>query len=185
MPIYKLACLIVLLLAGVRAHAAEFDLLLEEAGLNYSKPGGFSERESVAGWCHRELISMKQNISLCLIVRPLSRMQIDYDDPHSSAPDPNQVYPLLFESMSNQLADGRDSHHADYSADQAAEIFGAHWAAAAVLGLKPGGFSEHPHGLLLAMHRDGKADAYLIFAYADHAAAKQAIKEALPVLRWP
>jgi len=121
-------------------------------------------------------------LELRFIVRPLSQIEIDYVDPHSAAPEPNHLFPLLFESITNQLALGSDMPSNTFPEYAAQESFNANWAAAAVFDLDPRFSTEFSNAFLVGMHKNQLADAYTLFLYNDHELAKPLIKEALSIM---
>ncbi len=174
-----------MVIACAHASAVDFDNLLQEAHMELHAPAGFqASKKETAGLCNKVIEATQSQLQVCVIVRPLARMIIDYEDPHSSAPDPNQIYPLLFTSLSQSLSDGSALHSAEYPSDLAAKLFRAHWASAAAMTLNPEWAFPYPNGLMIGIHRDGSADAYLIFSYADHETAKTDIQNALPLIRF-
>ena len=157
--------------------------LLEEAGVVVSIPDGFALTERFT-FCDQAYESAKQDMVMCLMLRPISRMQIDYDDPHSSAPNPNQVFPLLFESMLNQLSDYSDQTIQAFEQEYALQHFYADWAQAASFSLKEAIGLPHKDALLIALHKDHKADAYLLVSYGKPDFAKKTLVSDAPVLRF-
>lgn len=145
-----------------------FETLLDEAGMSFTPPPNYLD----VGAVENPLLAYEHAVShpaglaeVRYVVRPLSRLSVDYDDPHGAAPNPNEMYPLLFESLSNMLAGGRTSVSNVYPETQARERFGADWAAAAVLDpeVEFGGlFGE---ALIVAMHKHHLADAYIVLLY--------------------
>ena len=89
------------------------------------------------------------------IIRLLGRISIDYNDPHNAAPEPNHLFPVLFESLTTLLSGPGSTPSSEYPQSQAIELFNAGWAAAAVFDvnpdffkrLQPGTADRHPQGL--------------------------------------
>lgn len=160
-----------------------FQALLDEARVVVSIPEGFASTERF-GFCDQAFESVKQDMVMCLMLRPLSRMEIDYDDPHSSAPNPNQVFPLLFESMLNQLSDYSDQTIQAFEQEYALQHFYADWAQAASFSLKETIGLPHKDALLIALHKDHIADAYLLVSYEAPELAKKTLVSDAPVLRF-
>jgi len=162
-------------------------MLLQEAGLELGLAPEFRAWEALPN----ELLPYEKAVrdptdmlEIRYAVRPLGRIEIEYEDPHSSAPEPNHMFPLLFSSLVGRLSGGGHSPTREYSEQQARELFNADWAAAAVFDVVPefgGGFRE---ALLLALHKNTQADAYVVFLYADYPAVKQLIKANLNSLRF-
>ncbi len=159
-----------------------FTALLEEAELVYQPPQGFSAappgRTPIMDYEHA-LRSSGGALEIRVAVRPLKRLRIDYDDPHGSAPDPNHVFPLVFESMASRLAGGTHAPSRAYSPQQARADFNADWAAAAVFDVVDEFSRDYQQGLLLAIHRNNVSDAYVVFLFDDYKAVKPTLNQAM------
>lgn len=147
-----------------------FDQLLEEAGLTLDNTAlaidPLRENALLSSLaCDQRLQIQAGQMYLCVMIRPLSRMQIDYEDPHNSAPDPNQVYPLLFTSILNNLSAHTGSASQEYSKAQAEELFAADWASAAAFTLDAGIAQHYRNAFLIGIHKHHVADAYSLFIY--------------------
>jgi hypothetical protein len=164
---------------------ADFEALLAEAELQFRPPQGFVDlpagRTRLLDY-ERALRSPDGSLEIRLAVRPIKRLRIDYDDPHGAAPDPNHVFPLVFESLASRLAGGRHAPSNLYPPEQAREKFNADWAAAAVFDTIDEFASDHSQGLLLAIHRNKVSDAYLVFLFDDYAAIKDRLNDAMRTL---
>ena len=172
--------------AATPADASDrFAALLAEAELEFHPPRGFIDlpagRTPILDY-ERALRSTDGSLEIRLAVRPIARLRIDYDDPHGAAPDPNHVFPLVFESLASRLAGGRHAPSNPYPPDQARARFNADWAAAAVFDTVEAFATEHRQGLLLAIHRNKVSDAYLVFLFDDYAAVKERLQEAMETL---
>lgn len=66
----------------------------------------------------------------------------------------------------------------------APDLFNADWAAAAVFDVNEEFSYRFDQGLLIAMHKTGKADAYVVFLFDDYAEVKSSIKENMVALRF-
>lgn len=166
------------------ASANEFELLLDESQLQFDSPVGFVEMDSSNPACSKQLIHPETQTAICLMLRPIKRMSIDYEDPHSSAPNPNQVYPLLFQSLVNELSDFSESPSYEYPTQQAKKAFRADWAKAIAFNLKHPWGKDRTQGYLLAIHKHHAADAYLLFTYQHGDQAKPIIKSAIGTLQF-
>ncbi len=187
-------CLLVLVLSA-RAPAAleaddnsRFKSLLQESGLWLDRSTDFVEvpvsTHTILPYEHA-LRHDSDRLELRFIVRPLSRITIEYDDPHNAAPEPNHLFPLLFESMTNALAvEGADTPSTVFTEDEARRHFNADWAAVAVFDVDPDTAGGFRNALLVAMHKNELADAYTLFLYDDYAAAKPLIDASLAILRF-
>ena len=183
------ALLLSLSLAGPAAAAGPmadgFAALLDEAELVFAPPAGYVElppgRTPMLDY-ERALRSPSGDLEIRLAVRPLKRLRIDYDDPHGAVPDPNHIFPLVFESLASRLAGGGHAPSNPYPVEQAQARFNADWAAAAVFDTVTDFATQHTQGLLLALHRNKVSDAYVVFLFDDYAAVKQQLNAAMQTL---
>ncbi len=162
-----------------------FDQLLVESGLRVESSQAFTDipiqHNPVLAYEH----AMRHEsgaLELRFIVRPLSRIEIEYNDPHNAAPEPNHLFPLLFESMTQQLAANNDTSSSTLSESEAREKFNAQWAAVAAFDVDPEFSSEFRNAVLLAMHKNDQADAYTLFLYNDPETAKPLIGASLSIM---
>jgi len=162
-----------------------FDSLLTEGELTFNPPKGFvnlpAGRTPVLDY-ERALRSPDGDLEIRIAVRPLKRLVIDYDDPHGAVPNPNHIFPLVFESLATRLSGGRHAPSNEYPADRAREKFNADWAAAAVFDTVKEFDTERKQGLLLAMHRNKVSDAYVVFLFDDYATVKDSLNAAMKTL---
>jgi len=192
----RIGSLILILLSVLPAHAdpAErreapptFEQLLAESGMALAVPDGFAAAEARPNarfiYDHA-YASLDGALEIRYAVRPLRRIRIDYEDPHSAAPDPDHMSPLMFQSIVTRLSDGRHSPTREYPSTQAWEKFNADWAAAAVFDMNSGFATEHRQALVIAMHKNALADAYTIFLFDDYEPVKQGINDNLSSLRF-
>ncbi|NCF35058.1 MAG: hypothetical protein GWP56_01510 [Gammaproteobacteria bacterium] len=162
-----------------------FDRLLEESGLNVESRQAFNDvpiqQNPVLAYEH----AMRHEsgaLELRFIVRPLGRIEIEYNDPHNAAPEPNHLFPLLFESLTQHLAANNDTSSNTLSEAEAKEKFNAQWAAVAAFDVDPQFSSEYKNAILLGMHKNDQADAYTLFLYNDPETAKPLISTALGIM---
>lgn len=167
------------------AGHTDFEGLLTEAELHFDPPEGYVDapagRTPVLDW-ERALRSPDEALEIRIAVRPLKRLRIEYDDPHGATPNPNHVFPLVFESLATRLSGGRHAPSNPYPPDRAREKFNADWAAAAVFDTVEDFGTEHGQGLLLAIHRNKVSDAYIVFLFDDYAAVREDLKKAMRTL---
>ncbi|MGB5328521.1 MAG: hypothetical protein WBO58_09890 [Gammaproteobacteria bacterium] len=190
-PPYRLALALVLALATQITTAIDktareaFDQLLLEAGLRIETRQSYTDIPIHANPVLPYEHAMKHEsgaLELRFIVRPLNRIEIEYNDPHNAAPEPNHLFPLLFESITNRLSVGSDTPSSTFSESQAKESFNANWAAASVFDVRPEFAAGYQNGLLIGIHRNEMADAYTLFLYNDHEQAKLLINEAISIM---
>ena len=164
-----------------------FPDLLAEAQMRLDVPEGFVSvpvRPNPLFLYDSALASPDGAIEVRYVVRPLSRIVVDYDDPHSSVPDPNHMFPLMFQSMVTLLSNGRHSPTGEYPPGQARERFNADWAAAAVFDMSVEFDASQRQALVVAMHKNRLADAYAIFLFDDYQQVKPQIDQTLGALRF-
>ena len=173
-------CCLVPAWAGADQSAAidgSFAALLVEGELVFRRPAGYVDlpagRTPILDYEHA-LRSPEGDLEIRLAVRPLKRLRIDYDDPHGAIPNPDHIFPLVFESLATRLAGGPPQ--------QAREKFNADWAAAAVFDTVADFATDHKQGLLLAIHRNKVSDAYLVFLFDDYQQIKDKLDAALDTL---
>lgn len=192
MKIPRASVLFTLLLVCMTAAAATetlsrqaFDQLLKESGLHIEARQAFTDipiqQNPVLPYEH----AMRHEsgaLELRFIVRPLARIEIDYNDPHNAAPEPNHLFPLLFESLTQRLAVNNDTSSNTLSEIEAKDKFNAQWAAVAAFDIDPQFSSEYKNAILLGMHKNDMADAYTLFLYNDPESAKPLISAALGIM---
>ena len=164
-----------------------FQTLLAEAELVLEPRPDLEEIETPATSLYRFQKAFRHTQSALEIryaVRPLGRMEIDYNDPHSSAPNPDHVFPMVFQAMIGRFASHGHAPSQVYPKDKAKSLFNADWAAASLFDADPELATPYASGLLLAMHKNGTGDAYALFLFDDARASKPVIDETLTVLRF-
>lgn len=179
---------LLLLWVNANAHAVvTFEDLLKESALEFLDPPDFDAVElksnDVLPYEKAHQLS-DGSLEIRYAIRPLSRVQIEYEDPHSSAPDPNHLFPLIFQSLVEDLAANRNSPTREYPIQQAQEQFNADWAAAATFDVVDAFSDRYRQALLLAIHKNHKADAYVIFLFDDYSSVKSQIKRNMTNLRF-
>jgi len=168
--------LLVFALAGALALAQQqpaphdFAALLAEAGMVYDLPEGYAplpvEWNEVLPYQYR-VRSADGEVEVRYVIFPLDRVEIDYDDPHSSAPEPDHLFTLLFPGILTEISGWGRYKSKEYPEDEALRLFKADWAAVAVLQVVPEFSRERREALVVALHRNGHADAYQIFLGRD------------------
>lgn len=181
----------VLLLAPVRAgettRAEPFRALLAEAGLQFVPPPGFQGgevRQNTQLPYEHVMVDGEGKLEVRYSVRPLERILVDYEDPHSAKPEPGHMFPLMFQAILGRIARHGHNPSSEYPADQARQRFGADWACAAVFDVDPEYAPGYTQGLLLALHKNQLADTYSVFLFDDYYQVKPLLGEALTALRF-
>ena len=164
---------------------SDFDSLLTESELVFSKPEKFEDlpagSNAVMNY-EKAVRSPDRTLEIRFAVRPIKRMKIDYIDPHGAVPDPNHIFPLVFESLVSRLSAGSYSPSREYSVDDAQKYFNADWAAAAVFDTSPEFNTDFTQGFALALHRSKVSDAYIIFLFDDYSRIKPLMDRAMTSL---
>ena len=180
-------CFVLLFWSTNAIATVTFNDLLDESALHLTTPSGFisvsPEMNDVLPYEHAHQLSSGE-LEIRYAIRPLSRVEIDYEDPHNAAPDPNHLFPLMFQTLVSELAANKNSPTREYSLDQASSEFNADWAAAATFDIVESFSSQYSQALILAMHKNHKADAYVIFLFDDYSAVKGEIKRNMRNLRF-
>ena len=165
--------------------ATGFEALLVEGELVFTRPEGFVDlpagRTPVLDYEHA-LRSAEGDLEIRLAVRPLKRLRIDYDDPHGAVPNPNHIFPLVFESLATRLAGGAHAPSRAYPPQQARDKFNADWAAAAIFDTVEDFSTVHQQGLLVAIHRNKVSDAYVVFLFDDYQLIKEKLNAVMGIL---
>ena len=147
------------------AHDAAFAALLAEAGMRFNLPAGFHlthGADNPALPYEAALADDGGRLEVRLSLRPISKVELAFDDPHSSAPEPNHLFAMMFRAVVEQLSPSGIGLESELT-PQALEPYGASWGAVVVLDLRPevaGGINQ---GILLALHLEDAADAYALF----------------------
>ena len=184
-----ISCLLLIVAVGCHKDnsSASFQKLLDEAELTFTTPDGFQALPPVANPLlayEHAMRSKDGKLEVRYAIRPLSRVKIDYSDPHNSAPEPNHLFNMLFVSLVEQMASSGDTPRREYSNEQAKELFNADWAAAAVFDVSQQLSQDYAQGLLVAIHKNERADAYMIYLFNAYPDVKQRINSSLPALRF-
>ena len=168
------------------AVPASFQQLVAGVGLVYTKPAGFDDTPVRLNqlWAYEHAVRHGGGMEIRYMVRPIARMEIAYDDPHSNAPDPNHIFPMMFQTLIGLLSDGKHTPSREYPQDQASNLFNAEWAAAALFDVDKRFNTEHKLALMIALHKTGLADAYVLYLFDDYKSAKPLIDASMGTLKF-
>ncbi len=168
------------------ADELDFAALLEEAGMVFDLPEGFVEigpgTSEVMPW-EQAIRHPETGLQARYSIRPLGRVVIDYEDPHSAPPDPEHVFPLVFQRLCERLSRQATGPTSPLTPEDALE-FNADWAAASAMVASSRYTEDFENLFALTLHGNGKADAFVVFCYNDEEAAKPVLKRALHALRF-
>ena len=163
-----------------------FKKLLAEAKMEFTAPQGFQplppEANPLLSYEHG-MRSEDGKLEVRYAIRPTSQAKINYSDPPNSAQEPGQLFNMLA-SLAEQLASGGETPRREYTPEQAKELFNADGAAAAVFDVNRLFSKDHSQGLLVAIHKNNQADAYMVFLFNSYPEVKQRIHTTLPSLRF-
>ena len=167
------------------ALPADFTSLAAGAGLEYRQPEGFAQTPVVVNplWAYEHAVHTS-GVEIRYAIRPIERMEIAYDDPHSNAPDPDHIFPMMFQTLIGLLSDGKHSPSREYPPDQARAKFNADWAAAALFDLDRRFSDRYKLALMIAMHKNQLADAYTIYLFDDYETAKPVINATMGSMKF-
>ncbi len=165
----------------------DFGALLDEAGLVLERGDDYDDvavpQTPLYGF-EKALKHRQLPLKIYFAVRPLARMKIEYEDPHSNAPNPDHIFPMVFQSLIGRLAKSGSSPSRVYRAQKAKQLFNADWAAAAMFDTEADLNSGFGSALLIAIHKSKLADAYYLFVFDDPKPLKPAIDAAIGALRF-
>ncbi len=164
----------------------EFMELLETCGLQFELPAGFLFKPGVQNQklnYEGKLVAADGNLEVRYAIRPIIGMELEYRDPHSSAPEPNHIYPLLEQSVVDGISDGKHDSKEEFGEDALAE-YNADWGAAHRLTPNSDFAPHHQELLLICLHGNNRADVYLMFLFQDGNSASSALKSALHALKF-
>ena len=164
-----------------------FEQLLDDGGLVLERPAGFDtqtpEINEVLSYEHA-LKHRHKKLAVRYAIRPIKMVEIDYEDPHNAAPEPNHLFPMLFQSLISDFSRGGASPSNEYSASDARSKFNADWASIAVMDVTRDFSEEYDQMLLLALHKNNASDAYVMVLFDDYSAVKPEINAALDSLKF-
>jgi hypothetical protein len=173
---------------GEEQTPPSFQDLLHEAGLELTIPVGFEEislEKNPLLQHEKALSNQDSSLEIRYVIRPLSRIEIDYQDPHSAVPEPNHMFNMLFHTLVGNLTKrGSRSPTREYSQTQAREFFNADWAAVVVFDVVENYSRDYSQVMMLALHKNDKADAYAVFLFNDYAQIKETVQQSMSALRF-
>lgn len=160
--------------------SVDFVKLLQESGLSFSETKGFKSIPVAPDYVmpyEKRLTNQDESLEVRYAIRPLNRIEIAYDDPHNSAPHPNDLFEMLFRTLSETLSGGSHVISRAYTAEQAKQKYNAGWASVGVFDISPDISKRYKQAMLIAIHHNDKADAYLLMLTNNLADQKPAIKQ--------
>jgi len=163
-------------------HHTPFEQLLEDAGLMLEKPDGFAVQtpdvNDVLSYEHA-MEHRERKLAVRYALRPINMVEIGYEDPHNAAPEPNHLFPMLFQSLISGFSGGGSSPSSEYSTADARTRFNADWTGVAVMDVTRDSSDEYGRLLLLALHKNKASDACVIVLFDEYADVKPGINTIL------
>ena len=164
-----------------------FDELLNETGLEFNPPAEYLETSIAPNDLlpyEKALIASDKQVEIRYALRPLSRMTVAYEDPHSSAPEPNHMFTMMFTALIGNLSDGGNTPHREYTQEKAREKFNADWAALSIFDLEKAYSEKFSQAFLLAIHKNNLADAYIVIMFNENKLVKERLDEIMSSLKF-
>ena len=164
-----------LIKASGAGQMTPFETLLAEAGLKLASISVLREIKTPANTLYDFEKTYKhaaKPLEIRYAIRPIKRMEIEYNDPHNSAPKPDHMFPLVFQTLIGHLSSDGHVPTREYDPVKAKKLFNADWAAAAMFKTDPELNSQYTSGMLLAIHKSHMGDAYSLFLFNDARAVK-------------
>ncbi len=161
-------------------------MLLDEAGMTFHQPQGYAPVEIRPSelFPHEYAIKRNNDMEIRYSIRPLARIEIDYEDPHNAAPEPNHIFNMVFTALIGQLSSGGSTPHREFQPDQAKQKFNADWAAMSLFDIDPGYSGQFQQAFLLALHKNNLSDAYVVILFNDYDEIKPVMDQAMRSLRF-
>ena len=171
----------------VFAKNVTFQQLLTEGGLEFQAPEGFKSLPVEPAYVmpyEARYVSEDGQIEIQYAIRPLGRIEIDYDDPHNAAPLPNDLFNMLFRTLTETMARNHDVISRSYTPEDARKEYRAGWASVGVFDLSPDISKRFQQAMLIAIHQNDKADAYILILTHDLSTEKERIKKLRTTLKF-
>ncbi len=177
----KIIVSLLLFYTTVFANNVDFDALLSESKMVLEVPENVRQIASNIAQKQFEY----QDLNIIYSINPIARITIDYEDPHNSAPHPNDLFAMLFNKKLEYLIDKRDynSYEQVMPLQMAKEKWGATWVKIVAFNLDQAIF-KHSSAMLIAMHKNDLSDAYILFTTDNLQKNKSIIKKLLNSLRF-
>lgn len=166
--------------APTEDNGEKFNGLLIESGLSYQQVDGFKNVNIKPDYVmpyEKRIRTKDESLEVRYAIRPLSRIEIAYDDPHNSAPHPNDLFEMLFRTLTETLAGGSHVISRAYTPEQAKELFNAGWASAGAFDISPDISKQYKQAMMITIHHNDKADAYMLILTDDLGIQKQTINK--------
>ncbi len=162
--------------------------LLDECAAEIGALDGFESATPIASGplpCEFRVRDTGLGFEVRASFRPLSRVQVDYDDPHSATPEPDHLHPMLFPALLEAISTVDGVGEEVELTPELAREWGADWAAMSLTMPDPAYATGFPDALFLGLHRNGIADVFVVFLFdAGHPEAKAWTRRALHLVRF-
>lgn len=153
------------------SQAAAFDLLLQETGMRFVQPSGFAPVPAIPNevWAyHHAVQSLSRNLEIRYRIDSLPGIAAERARARQgmtvlASVDHNRIYRANAAATLFNLSDSQDRPFNQFPADAVRAEFGADWGAIVDFTLPQHGCGdEYRVGVLIALHRDDRADAYIL-----------------------
>ncbi len=164
-----------------------FNDLLDEAGMTFDQPLDYAPIEIQPSQLFPYEYALKRNnnnMEVRYSIRPLARIEIDYEDPHNAAPEPNHIFTMMFTALIGQLSSGGSTPHREFRVEEARQKFNADWAALSVFDVEQSYAGQYQQAFLLAMHKNNLSDAYMVILFNDYNEIKPQLDTVMRSLRF-
>jgi hypothetical protein len=149
---------------------AEFEQLLQETGMRFAQPHGFTPVSVVpGGWVyHHAVQSPSGNLEIRYRIDSLPRLATERAHAQRgmtvlASVDLNQIYGANAMATLFNLSGGQERPLSAFPVEAVRAEFGADWGAISDFLLPQESFGgEYRVGVLIALHRDDRADAYVL-----------------------
>jgi len=150
---------------------ADFELLLQETGMRFEQPNGFVPvpvRPDQVWAYHHAVLSPSRNLEIRYRIDSLPRLAAQRTQARQgmtvlASVDINQIYCANAAATLFNLSGGQDRPFNAFPAEAVRAEFGADWGAIVDFMLPQRSSSdEYKVGVLIALHRDDRADAFVL-----------------------
>jgi hypothetical protein len=163
-------------------HSAEniktksFVELLQESQMVFQKPEGLVEVAVMKNDQMNYEYALKypdKKFEVRYAIRPLGAMIVQYKEnlknkkPGDVFMDPNVLYPTLFQAIALNVSGGKESYKEDFDKNAIKEEFKADWGSITFFEVGKSYSQEYKYCLMMAIHKDNCADAYIFYLSDD------------------
>ncbi|MBC8370066.1 MAG: hypothetical protein H8E25_08700 [Planctomycetes bacterium] len=170
----------------INNHQPALEQLVDLVGLQYEVPEGFEMSPGAANDCldyEFALRSLSPAIEVRFSLRPLQGIAVEYEDPHSSTPNPEHIYPLMYQSIIQKISLDPYAPSGGMG-DNALAEHNADWGEISLLQPKPENNSDLKSLVFMALHRQAVGDIYVSVFFDDYESSKSTINQLLKTVKF-